>query len=61
MSKILSTQRIKPIITQEIFDYFKKINAMTDQPIPHELFLPIRNKISFAAATNYSLEDKVRR
>ncbi|MDP3641050.1 MAG: hypothetical protein Q8R43_01270, partial [Alphaproteobacteria bacterium] len=24
----------------------------------HELFLPIRHKISFAAATNYSLEDK---
>ncbi len=57
MNKILSNQRIKTIITQEIFDYFKKIKAMTDQHIPHELFLPIRNKISFAAATNYSLED----
>ncbi len=46
------------MITKEIFEYFQKIHVSTDQHIPHELFLPIRHKISFAAATNYSLEDK---
>ena len=46
------------MITKEIFEYFQKIHISTDQHIPHELFLPIRHKISFAAATNYSHEDK---
>ncbi|MBH1989561.1 MAG: hypothetical protein I8H80_00075 [Alphaproteobacteria bacterium] len=46
------------MITKEIFEYFQKIHVSTDQHIPHELFLPIRHKISFAAATNYSHEDK---
>lgn len=37
---------------------FQKINVVNKKPIPHELFLPIRHKLSFGAATNYSFEDK---
>ncbi len=46
------------MITREVFEYFQKIKASTDFLIPHEAFLPIRNKISIADASNYSLEDK---
>lgn len=46
------------MITKEVFQYFKEIGAHTDVSIEHEKFLPIREQISIAAASNYVLEDK---
>ncbi len=45
------------MITKEIFQYFKEIEVNKGDTIPHAKFLPIRNQISIAAASNYTLED----
>ncbi len=42
---------------REIFEYFRKIKVTTGSLISHEMFLPIRDKISIADASNGMLDD----
>ena len=42
---------------REIFEYFRKIKVTTGSLISHEMFLPVRDKISIADASNGMLSD----
>lgn len=45
------------MITEEVFNHLKNIQAINDVPISYDKFLPIRDQISIAEASNYAMED----